>query len=78
MPAIPPRVSTSSTKNSRIGPKAWPLSHGVCGHGMRSMVVRMAVMVVSVMKRARLVLPGMSVQCCEKFFRASTRALRVG
>src|SRR5580704_355210 len=50
---MPPRVSTSSTRNSRIGPKAWPLSHGVCGHGTRSMVVRMAVMVVSVMRWIR-------------------------
>src|SRR5262249_52758872 len=57
MPARPPRVSTSSTKNSRVGPKAWPLSHGDDGHGTRSMVVRIAVMVVSVMRGVVLAEP---------------------
>src|SRR5579864_7090742 len=49
MPTIPPEVSTSMTRMLRASPKAWPLSQGVCGHGTRSMVVRMALMVMSLM-----------------------------
>ncbi len=37
MPVMPPLVSTSSTRKLRVSPKAWPLSHGVSGHGTRSM-----------------------------------------
>ena len=33
----------------RASPKAWPLSHGLRGHGTRSIVVRTALMVMSVM-----------------------------
>src|ERR1041385_8593741 len=47
MPTMPPLVSTSSTRRLRASPKAWPLSHGVSGHGTRSMVVRTALMVMS-------------------------------
>src|SRR5580704_9403790 len=50
MPVMPPFVSTSTTRKLRASPKAWPLSQGVCGHGTRSMVVRMAVMVMSLME----------------------------
>src|ERR1700719_2875117 len=46
---MPPLVSTSTTRKLRASPHAWPLSHGVCGHGTRSMVVRTAVMVMSLM-----------------------------
>ena len=49
MPTMPPLVSTSSTRRLRASPNAWPLSHGVSGHGTRSMVVRTALMVMSVM-----------------------------
>src|ERR1700675_4482988 len=49
MPVMPPLVSTSTTRMLRASPKAWPLSHGVCGHGTRSIVVRMALMVMSLM-----------------------------
>src|ERR1700749_2520686 len=48
MPTMPPLVSTSSTRRLRASPKAWPLSHGSLGHGTRSMVVRTALMVMSV------------------------------
>src|SRR5277367_5497371 len=47
MPLMPPLVSTSSTRILRLSPKAWPLSHGVSGHGTRSMEVRMAAIVMS-------------------------------
>src|SRR5580704_7438355 len=53
MPVMPPLVSTSSTRKPRLSPKAWPLSHGVLGHGTRSVVVRMALMVRSVMTCSR-------------------------
>src|SRR5580704_5427013 len=49
MPTMPPFVSTSSTRNLRESPKAWPLSQGFCGHGTLIIVVRMALMVMSVM-----------------------------
>ena len=49
MPTMPPLVSTSTTRRLRASPKAWPLSHGVSGHGTRRMLVRTAVMVMSVM-----------------------------
>src|SRR5215813_3164486 len=73
MPVMPPRVSTSSTRNSRFAPKAWPLSHGELGHGMRSMVMRTAVMVVSVMYDARFAGAQNDAQlkCCAKIYRAS-------
>ena len=50
MPMMPPVVSTSTTSRSRVAPSAWPLSHGVSGHGMRSSVVRTSLMVMSVME----------------------------
>ena len=51
MPTMPPLVSTSTTRKLRASPNAWPLSHGVSGHGTRSLVVRTAVMVMSVIVR---------------------------
>src|SRR5262249_48153261 len=52
MPTMPPLVSTSTTRMLRVSPNAWPLSHGSSGHGMRRMVVRTDVMVMSVMGKA--------------------------
>src|SRR5580693_4056514 len=60
MPVMPPLVSTSTTRKLRASPKAWPLSHGVCGHGTRSMVVRTAVMVMSLMGAV----PSLLRRCC--------------
>jgi hypothetical protein len=53
MPTMPPLVSTSSTRRLRASPKACPLSHGVCGQGTRRRLMRMAVMVMSVMRFPR-------------------------
>src|SRR5271167_507576 len=50
MPVMPLLVSTSTTRKPRLSPKAWPFSHGVFGHGTRSIVVRTAVMVRSIME----------------------------
>ena len=71
MPTMPPLVSTSSTRMLRASPKAWPLSQGVCGHGTLSMVVRMALMVMSVMDATPLAtLCGLVVAACKLHSRA--------
>src|SRR5580704_9769414 len=71
MPVMPPFVSTSTTRKLRASPKAWPLSHGVCGHGTRSMVVRTAVMVMSLMAH----FPPCCGGCCGNRRAASTASL---
>src|SRR5450759_2202149 len=44
---MPPDVSTSQIRMSRVCPNAWPLSQGSSTQGMRSMVTRTSRMVMS-------------------------------
>jgi hypothetical protein len=44
---MPPDVSTSQIRMSRVAPSAWPLSQGSSAQGMRSIVTRMSRMVMS-------------------------------
>src|SRR5690349_20320887 len=44
---MPPDVSTSQIRMSRVGPSAWPLSQGSWAQGMRSMLTRTSRMVMS-------------------------------
>jgi hypothetical protein len=46
---MPPLVSTLSTSRLRVALNACPFNHGESGQGMRSRVVRTALMVMSVM-----------------------------
>src|SRR6185437_16211900 len=47
MPVMPPAVSTSRIRISRVSPSAWPLSHGSSAHGRRSIVTRISRIVMS-------------------------------
>src|SRR3954470_18961818 len=47
MPVMPPDVSTSSTRMSRVSPSGFPLSQGSSAQGIRSIVRRMSRMVMS-------------------------------
>jgi hypothetical protein len=47
MPVMPPDVSISQIRMSRVAPSAWPLSQGSSAHGSRSIVTRTSRMVMS-------------------------------
>src|SRR4051794_2627108 len=47
MPVMPPAVSTSQIRMSRVAPSACPLSQGSAAQGIRSIVTRMSRMVMS-------------------------------